>query len=284
MKIALFNIEPKIENTALMKISQYHKNLGNKVEWYQEIFRDSYDLIYCSSLFSFTSKINVPENAICGGSGFDIKSKLPEEIEDSNLDYSIYPNCKTSYLWFSRGCIRNCSFCIVREKEGYIQPVKKLNNLNLKGEMIDILDNNFFANPEWKEAVNYILKQNKKVNLHGVDVRLINEEQSFYLNKMKHAKQIHIAWDFAEMDLIPKIKEMIKFIKPYKIMCYVLIGYNSTPEQDMMRVLKLKELGVSPFVMPFNKSDQYQRRFSRWVNHKAVFNSCSFDDYDIKLA
>ena len=43
---------------------------------------------------------------------------------------------------------------------------------------------------------------------------------------------------------------------------------------------KLRELGVSPFVMPFNKSDNYQKRFARWVNHKAIFKSTKWEDYN----
>ena len=110
MQIGLINLEPQINNTALMKISKYHKDRNDDVEMYIDFFRNSYDKIYCSSLFDFTNKSQVPENAICGGTGFDIITKLPKEIDDCDLDYSIFPNCKSSYVWFSRGCIRNCPF------------------------------------------------------------------------------------------------------------------------------------------------------------------------------
>ena len=72
---------------------------------------------------------------------------------------------------------------------------------------------------------------------------------------------------------------MIKHVKPYKIMCYVLIGYWSTPEQDLYRIEKLRELKIDPFVMPYNKSDPYQKRFARWVNHKAIFKTVKWIDY-----
>ena len=75
MKIGLLNLEPKINNTALMKISKYHKDLGDDVEMYIDFFRNNYDKIYCSSLFNFTDKSQVPENAICGGTGFDTTNR-----------------------------------------------------------------------------------------------------------------------------------------------------------------------------------------------------------------
>jgi len=172
---------------------------------------------------------------IIGGSGHDLNIHLPVEIENCDPDYSIYPMYDFSLQFYSRGCIRNCSFCIVRQKEGNIKTVKPM-KLNPNGKRIEVLDNNFFANPEWKTAIDYLLKAKQPVNLHGVDVRIMNEEQAFYLNQLKHKKQIHIAWDFPNMDLLPKLKEVTKYIKPYKLMCYVLIGFDSTPEQDLYRV------------------------------------------------
>ena len=151
--------------------------------------------------------------------------------------------------------------------------------LNPNGNRIEVLDNNFFANPDWKFAIDDLLRTKQSVNLHGVDVRIMNDEQAFWLNKLKHHKQIHIAWDNPKDNIIPQIKEMIKHVKPYKIMCYVLIGFWSTPEQDLYRVEKLRELKIDPFVMPFDKSDPYQKRFARWVNHKAIFKTVKWIDY-----
>jgi len=278
MKIGLLNLEPQINNTALMKISGYHKKQGDTVEMYIDFFRNHYDKIYCSSLFDFTPKHQVPENAICGGTGFDIKKKLPKDIDDCDLDYSIFPDCKSSYVWFSRGCIRNCPFCIVRKKEGYIYSVDPT-NINPRGTVIEIMDNNFFANPEWKNSEKYLDKWQQSINFNsGIDVRIFEPEQALFINKYK-IKRVHTAWDDPKIDLIPKFKELIKHIKPYKITAYVLIGFDSTPEEDLMRVTKLWELKIDSFVMPYNKKDKYQKRFARWVNHKAIFKTVKWEEY-----
>jgi len=278
MYIGLLNLEPQINNTALMKISQYHKQKGDDVEMYVDFFRNQYDKIYCSSLFDFTNKTQVPEMADCGGTGFDIAKKLPKEIDNSDLDYSIFPSCKSSYIWFSRGCIRNCPFCIVRKKEGYIHSVKPT-NINPKGDVIEIMDNNFFANPEWKDAEKYLDQWQQQIVFNsGIDVRIFKPEHASFIKKYK-IKMIHTAWDNPKIDLMPKFKELIKYIKPYKIMAYVLIGFDSTPEEDLMRVTKLWELKIDPFVMPFDKKNNYQKRFARWVNHKAVFKTVKWKEY-----
>jgi hypothetical protein len=158
MRIALWNLEPKIENTALMQISQFHKLQGDSVEWYSPLYYEDYDKIYLASLFSKTPKPKKRPKFITGGTGFDLTTRLPPEIETSDLDYSLYPNCKTSYLWFSRGCIHNCPYCVVPKKEGDISPVKH-KNLNPNGKTITVLDNNPFVNPEWESMIEFLIGQ-----------------------------------------------------------------------------------------------------------------------------
>lgn len=275
-------------NIPLMKLARYHKDNGDNVEWAMPLF-GNYDTLYASKIFSFSPEPNWNEYNYCtlekGGTGYDIAKKLPQEIDVvRNPDYSIYPNCNYSIQFYSRGCIRNCGFCLVRTKEGYIHPVEPM-DLNPRGEWIEVLDNNFFANPEWKSAVEHLYKCKQPVKFHGVDVRIINEEQCYWLNKLKLKNGVHIAWDNPKIDLRPKINEMLKYIKPEKIVCYVLIGFNSTPEEDYMRLRYLKELKILPFVQPFRDYTKkriptaFEQDIARWANRMWLFNTQDFFDY-----
>jgi len=216
---------------------------------------------------------------VCGGTGFDIHSKLHTDIEDCDYDWSLYPHCDHSIVWFSRGCIRDCPFCIVREKEGFIYPVEP-KNLNPNGKWIRIMDNNFFASPKWRDAINILQTYDQPVEFDGIDIRIITKEQCEALLKLRYKSQIHIAWDDPKEDIRPFIKKAFKYIKPYRFMCYVLIGYWSTPKEDLYRINELRKLDIDPFVMPFNKHDEYQKAFTRWVNHKAIYNTVSWKDYN----
>ncbi len=289
-KIGLYNLEPNIVNTAMMQVSNYHKNEGDNVEIYNHILKSTYDKTYAFSIFDYTDKNYVTEDMIIGGTGFDVQSKLPEEIEKENYDWSLYPNCDFSLIWFSRGCPRKCPFCVVPNKEGNIRRVE-CKNLNPNGKYIKVCDNNFFANPLWGEAIRQIKVWNRPIDFcGGIDVRILTEEMCDALNSLNYRKnkdnstisKIKIAWDNPKENIIPKLKEVIKLIKPYKLMCYVLIGYWSTHEQDLYRVNKLKELGIDPFVMPYDKNDEYQKKFARWVNMKAIFKSVGWRDYQHK--
>lgn len=63
-------------------------------------------------------------------------------------------------------------------------------------------------------------------------------------------------------------------------MFYVLVGFNTSRVYDLMRIYKLRDLGVSPFVMPFDRSDDYQRRLARWCNSKPIFKTVpTFEEY-----
>lgn len=290
MRIGLIDVDGhNFPNVALMKIASWHRKNGDNVEWALPMFGE-YDRIYASKVFTFTPDYNPIEyNAkefIGGGTGYDIKSRLPEEIDKhTGLAYDLYPQYKFSVQFYSRGCIRHCPFCLVREKEGMIHSVEPM-QWNPKAEWIEVLDNNFFASPDWRDAINVIRKQNLPVKFHGVDVRIMDEEQAEALNSVRMKGYIHIAWDLPKLDLTPQLEAMVKYIKPYKIACYVLVGFNSTKEQDLHRLNVLKRLGILPFVQPFKdytnqrKVTQYEKDLSRWANRAWLFKSMDFEDYE----
>jgi len=278
VNVGLIDIEPKIVNTAYMQIAAYHKAKGDLVTWWSPLMDRLFDVVYCSSLFDFTGKGEVPKRTICGGTGFDVSSMLSKAIEACDYDYSIYPECNRSIVWFSRGCIRKCPFCCVWKKEGNIKPVSP-KPFNPNGNYVVVQDNNFFANPQWKAAIDILAFWDQPVDFQGIDARLLDEIQCKALLKLRHKKQIKIAWDDPRDDMTEKLKWLTGIIKPYRLMCYVLIGYWSTEEEDLWRVETLRRLHIDPFVMPFNKSNPYQQKFTRWVNMKSIFYSVLWKEY-----
>ena len=281
MNIGLYNLEPQINNSAMMQVSQYHKQKGDNVWIYSPLFHSCYDKVYAFSLFDFTDKGYVRPDMIVGGTGFDVKSRLPKEIEDCDLDYSIFPDCDYSIIWFSRGCFRNCPFCVVPEKEGHIHSVEP-KNLNPNGKFIKVMDNNFFANPNWREAVRQLQEWDQPVDIQGFDIRLFDAEQGEALQSLKHHQAFKFAWDNPRERerVLNGVDLLVDYIKPYKLMCYVLIGYWSSPEEDLERVMYLWDTyKIHSFVMPYNKFDRYQKDFARWCNNKIIFKTRSWEEY-----
>lgn len=55
MQIGLIDVDGHDwPNLALMKLSAYHKSIGDSVEWVQPLMQKHYDKVYMSKVFSFT--------------------------------------------------------------------------------------------------------------------------------------------------------------------------------------------------------------------------------------
>lgn len=291
MKIGLYDVDSKIPNLALMKLSRFYKEKGDDVEFYMPLLKDNYDRIYASKIFNFSDSSNLfPNKMIIGGTGVDMSINLPAEIERLQPDYSIYkyPN---SIGFTMRGCRFKCKFCVVPEKEGAPKPNNTIDEIwtQRDSDFIVLLDNDFFGNELWEDRCKEILKYDLRVNFNqGLNIRIITDKQCEYLYKMKfrnfkgNRKMLHFAWDkFQDGRWVKNgVDRVLKTgIKSYQMTFYVLIGFDTTPEQDLDRVTIIKNWGANPFVMPYDKFDQYQNRFARWVNHKAIFNSVSWEEF-----
>lgn len=296
MNIGIYQVDGKIPNVALMKVCSYHEQQGDTVEEYAgDLFWQNYDKIYMSKIFNFTPTPFLPPNAVIGGTGIGLDNSLDDEIEKCGLSYSLYPNCHYHLGFSMRGCRFGCHFCVVPKKEGRPKTDTDIDRLlvNPKGEnRLMLLDNDFFGSPNWRVSLERIIELKLKVCfVQGLNIRIITSEQAELLAKCKYynssfkARYLTFAWDkFGE-----KQKNLIKKgidicnnagIPARHMQFFVLIGYDTTPDQDYERVITLwEEWGCLPFVMPYDKEDQYQRHFARWVNNRAVFKSTSWNNY-----
>lgn len=270
-----------------MKLSAWHKSKGDNVGF--DI--DNPDKVYISGVFGFNKQEYQYDCPLeYGGSCYDIYKKLPYEIEHICPDYELY-NIDYSMGFTSRGCIRNCKFCIVPKKEGRI-----INNAPLieflRHNKLILLDNSFLQSPKWKENLQYIIDNKIQVNIsQGVDVRLITDEQCLMLNKTKlkshtfKGYSLPIAWDYINDEIKVRcgIEKLISNgVKPYKLNCYVLVGFNSSYKDDLYRINTLwNEYKILPFVMKYNKrkDDKILNHMARWCNNRWLFKSCTFEEY-----
>ena len=290
IKVGLYDVDSKIPNLALMRLSTFHRSKGDAVELYSSIMHRTYDKIYASTIFQFSDKSYLRDNMIVGGTGWDLKTKLPSEIEKLPPDYSLY-KYPHNIGFTARGCRLKCKFCVVPQKEGVPFATNTIPQLwtQRDSNFLMLLDNDFFGNPEWSDRVREMNDLNLKVNFsQGLNIRNLTNEQALALASVKFrnlqnkAAQVYFAWDDPRHEkLIHRgIARCVEAgIKPWKMAFYVLIGFHSTPEEDLHRVETLRRYGCDPYVMAFNKSDPYQNRFARWVNHKAIFNSVPWSEY-----
>lgn len=296
--IDLDNIDSKnkFPNLALMKISAFHKAKGNLVEWYQPLLSNAeYDIVYVSKIFSWTPNYLYPINArkiIYGGIGYDLNNKLDEDIEHAYPDYSLYSIKNQAYGFLTRGCPRQCKFCNVGAHQG----TKSLKVADLqefwKGQReIILLDPNILASKNWKELFIQLYESKAFIEFsQGLDIRLMTKEKAEYLNKLK-LKMVHFAWDNYEMQTYKKLKYYREYLnfKNRQLGVYVLVNFNTTLEQDLERIYKLRNAGYTPYVMRYKSPDTKNKslvkgniynKLARWVNRKHFFNKFeTFEEY-----
>ena len=313
MKIGLIDVDGhNFPNLPLMKLSAWHKQNGDTVEWYSPLLhgypQEPLDRVYMSKVFGFMPDYQYFVNAkeiVKGGSGYCISrnengievydkekdSQLPPEIEHIYPDYSLYPDLTkdTAYGFMSRGCPRGCDFCHVGVKEGRCAyKVADLSEFWNGQRNIVLLDPNTIACKNWKDILQQLIDSGAWVDFsQGVDIRLMTEEKAEMIKRIK-IKNIHFAWDrYEDKDIIvPKFK-MFKELTGWdkrKLTVYVLTNFNTTIEQDLDRIYTLRDLGYWPYVMIYDKehtkSNETIRKIQRWVNMRAIFDRVErFENY-----
>ena len=302
MHIGLVDVDKTdFPNISLMKISAYHKSLGDIVEMVsiQDVemgnLFTTFDKFYVACVFSW----NIPKiknikdlpNVSIGGIAVSKDIRLPEKIEHIYPDYALYGIKDTAYGFLSRGCPRRCPFCVVAGKEG-TQSVKvaDLSEWWNGQKEIVLCDPNILACPDSDDLLAQLIYSKAYVDINqGLDIRLINKANIEMLNQMK-IKMLHFAWDNPNQDL----RKHFEFYREHgaiknfrKLRVYTLVNYWSTFEQDLERIYWLRDNGYDPYVMIYEKYNAPKRirHLARWVNNKFVFRKCEkFEDYNPKLA
>lgn len=283
-KVLLINIDSKLPNLALKKIEMWHRRCGDGVVWDMPLEIDGADQVYISSIFTKNRDgikahydLSNPK-VMAGGTGWDCTVKLPLEIEEMKP--------KINYGFTTRGCIRNCPFCLVPKAEGNIRIVGDIYDL-WDGEVksITLLDNNILALPEHFAKICQQLNREKlSVDFNqGLDIRLLTPRICELLEGVKLNADLRFAFDFPELE--PIIKEKVALLRQYNIrkrpFFYVLVGFNTTFEQDLHRLDVLRGMNCHAYVMKHENTPREKRylRLSQWANQFWTFAKYSFGDF-----
>ncbi len=290
MKVLLFQLDGKIPNIALMRISSHHRAQGDHVElrWTANPRRelwDKPDRVYGSAIFTKTEpavsqlKDEFP-NSIVGGTGVDVSSSLESHgISTLDQDYSLYPRWRQSIGFTQRGCRLRCSFCVVPRKEGAMRTERTIPEI-WRGDPwpreLILLDNDFFGQPTWRERIQEIRDGGFRVSFNqGINARFLTDETAEAVASVDYraddmrCRRIYTAWDNRkdEERLFAGLNLLVKHgVKPVHIMVYMLIGYwkGETDDDRLYRQKRLREFGCMPYPMPYVRSRELVG-FQRWV-------------------
>ena len=278
MKVLIIDIDSKIPNLALKKIEKYHQGKGDEVIWNMLLAKDIVDKVYVSCVFTKNRrKCDFWEGfADIGGSGYSLEVNLPPEIE------AMKP--RINYGFTTRGCIRNCKFCIVPKKEGKIQIVGDLLDLwDGHSKSVVVMDNNILALPEHFARVCQQAGENHiKLDFNqGLDHRLLTTEIVKIMTSISHT-EYRFAFDYPAY--LPTVERAIALLKQGGINrsnWYVLVGFDTTPQEDLMRLNYLREKNQRAYVQRYETHyfDPFYVGLARWVNQPHLFVGMTWQEF-----
>ena len=292
-------------NIALCKIARWHKEQGDSVEWAFGL--KHYDRIYMSKVFNFSPDDLTAYNAdevIKGGTGYDIFSRLPNEIDRTQPDYSIYPAIPsdTAYGFLTRGCPNKCRWCVVPRKEGRIVPYMDVDEIAIEGRTkLVLMDNNILAAGDYaKQQVQKIIERGYRVDFNqALDARLVTDEWAKLLAKVKWLDKNRIRFGCDTHKQIEYCERAMEMIIRHgfhgEFFIYTMLNDNMTECYDRilhwwrrLQDARKNHTGnwVYAYAQPYRDPDnprqpipQWQKDMAGWVNKKAHFVAHSFEDF-----
>ncbi len=289
-RVLIFQLDGKIPNIAVMRISFHHRQLGDSVEfrWTGSPDRELWDQpteVYGSAIFEKTVPVvdkllDAFPHAKIGGTGVDVGSSLEAcGITTIRQDYSIYPDWRQSIGFTQRGCRLRCPFCVVPRKEGAMREEQTIADI-WRGDPwpreLILLDNDFFGQPNWRQRISEIRDGKFRVSFNqGINARFLTDEAAEAIGSIDYrddsmkVKRIYTAWDNKkdEQRLMDGLNRLVKYgVKPDQIMVYILVGYwpGETIEDCLYRRDRLRDFGARPYPMPFHRTKELVG-FQRWI-------------------
>lgn len=250
------NAKSKFPNLALMKISAYHKKMGDEVRWFSAIESHLYDKVYSSKVFDFTPENPyLPEDTIKGGTGYGMFEDLPTEIDNMFPDYTIYPECDYAIGFLTRGCPNKCAHCYVPQKEGNIRPYRVWQEIVRKDtKKLVLMDNNILAHPHGIEQLDELSKTTFQLDINqAMSVFEVTPDIADILARIKWLKYIRFSVDrISQIDGMYRVARLLgeRGIPHSRLFVYVLITEDL--EDDLIRIYAMRDLGnITIYGMPY---------------------------------
>lgn len=223
------------------------------------------DMVWFSAIFSWHIPQLLQHVALVRAWGKEIEIGGPAvtvNAERISLDAGVLPTIGLDsrfdrepgeYLatFTSRGCIRNCPWCVVPRAEGGIREIPDF----IPATMVH--DNNFPATSEAHQvrAIERLRSAVKRVDFDQAwDARLFDQ---WHLSLYRKANPTCWRFAFDFMGIEPEIVRVCGLLKRAgllnrsKVTIFALVGFGEGWEKDVYRAQRIAELGASPFVMKY---------------------------------
>lgn len=258
MKIGLITDAPR-HNLALMKLSAYHKRAGDEVALNEPQAKADYR--YASWIFEGGIRFEAEK---VGGVGIDPLIELPRNIEKLRPDYTLF-NLDHSLGYTFRACLRDCEFCKVplMKQDRAHHSIWEFHEARFK--TIELLNNTFY-DPLWEDTFKEIYEAKLRIlDNGGQDLRLLDEHKAWWIKRLRWKNETKFAWDqMRDEESIVRGLRLLRRAGVKRVMIYVLMGFDTSFEEDLYRCEIINSFGHDPFPMLY-RSTPLLRKFRRFI-------------------
>lgn len=189
------------------------------------------------------------------GNSVKIQRGVIPRLDNLRPDYSLVPDWDASIVFATRGCIRRCPFCSVKDLEPKFTARRSIRNLvHPRHRRIIFWDNNILASPYWQDIFAELAELGKPVDFNqGLDARLLTEKVLSVMERIK-VPVVRLAYDSAAIR--ESLRKAINLLKGFgydgrRIIVYCLYNFSETPEDFFHRIRDLLDWGVVAYPMRY---------------------------------
>lgn len=298
MKVLLVDADSTIPNLALMKLSMFHKRKGDEITLLQlhipyyprkkpktYNIPNGFDKTYCSVVFDKSIAQIESHGVIFGGTGYSLGVILPAGIERIPPDYALYNEQEWSYGFISRGCIRNCKFCKVPQKEGWIRQSNQISDI-VQHSKVQFLDNNILALPQHLDILQELV--DKKIRCQfaqGLDMRLVDTRNSRLLSQLRYLGNYTFAFD--DWRYLPSINrglDLLSWRRDWQLRFYVYCHPDMSMDNITQRIEYLRDRQCLPYIMRDrtcfeSENSDFYVDIASYCNQPGIFKNMTFKEF-----
>ena len=268
--VLLIQVDGRLPNLALMKLSRHFKSQGKNVVLTRgDEYLKNPEAAFASCIFNFgTSPKRLAnlrkyfgDSLVLGGSGCDVRLRLDESIENLAPDFDLYPELDDRAIGFlTRGCPKNCPFCIVPQKEGRTRQVTDLDSLLQKRKKLILLDDNILAHPDAATFLAQMARRDLRVNFtQTLDIAFLDKEKAALLKQIncqntRFTRPNHYFSlnNDKNLDAVAEKYRLMDFSGRDNVEFLCMYGFDTTLAQDVRRFKFLRALpGAYVFVQEY---------------------------------
>lgn len=308
-KILLINCSYPNYNLAIEKMKVYFGDRCKEVRQVYDLFNHDYDGVCLSVIFSWDVPFAIEQAKIAlalgkkvmigGGGTYQLRNWIKKEtgIDTHYKAHDLLEHMPGQFkmVYFTRGCIEKCFFCVVPKIEGN---VVQMNYTSLPAKVL--MDNNLSEIP--REFQEYIVEKYLSSGIKSVDCNSGFEPKGITPEMVQLFDQLPMRWwrvGFDEIGEEKQFLESVRIIKAYSkktIRAYTMIGHEPI-EQCRYRCEKVIAIGAEPVPQayiqlnaksktPFIKHDwteQKIRDFQRFFYQPALWRTIKLEDYSPRV-